>query len=77
MKRFIATFFVIVFAQTLCYAADECKSDSIKLGYQVYGNDTLFAEKFEYMISCGLSSAECETVVENYLQDRDVLAAMS
>ena len=77
MKRFIATFFVIVFAQTLCYAVEVSSSDSIKLGCQVYGNDTLFAEKFEYMISCGLSSAECETVVENYLQDRDVLAAMS
>ena len=61
MKRLITTFFVIVFAQTLCYAADECKSDSIKVEYQIYGNDTIYYNtyyQFRETVFCGLKQYE-------------------
>ena len=53
MKRFVITLFIIACVQTFCYAANENKLDSTKIGYQIFGNDTLVIEKVGDMFVSG------------------------
>ncbi len=48
MKRFFVIFFVIVFTQNLCYAAEynQIDCDSIKVEYQIYNNDTIYHKRY-------------------------------
>ena len=55
MKRLITSLFVIVFAQAFCCAVEDCKTDSIESGFQVFGNDTLVTINYENFISRGLA----------------------
>ena len=68
MKRLITTFFVIVFTQTLCYAVEVNSSDSVKVEYQIYGNDTIYYNtyyQFEETVFCGLKQYE-ESLFSKY-----------
>lgn len=68
MKRLITTFFVIVFTQTLCYAVEVSSSDSVKVEYQIYGNDTIYYNtyyQFRETVFCGLKQYE-ESLFSKY-----------
>lgn len=61
MKRFVLILTTLVFAQTLCYAVEVSSSDSVKVEYQIYGNDTIYYNtyyQFEETVFCGLKQYE-------------------
>ena len=63
MKRFITTLFTIVFMQSICYALgyNRIDSDSIKVEYQRYKNDTIYYNihyQLGETIFCGLKQYE-------------------
>ena len=49
MKRLILSFIAVVFVQMFCVANNVFNTDSTKIEYQIFGNDTLVIEKIEYM----------------------------
>lgn len=63
MKQFIFIFSVIFLSQTFCHATGHNIKDSIKVEYEVYGNDTVFYKKYSTSretTTCGLKKYEDE-----------------
>ena len=61
MKRLITTLFIIIFMQTLCFATQEYKTDSIKNEYQTYNSDTIYYNIYYQLgetVFCGLKQYE-------------------
>ena len=73
MKRFFITLFIIACMQTFCYAANENKPDSIKIEYQVHGNDTLVIEKVGYMFVSGFKQYIYDKPADYKNADYDVI----
>ncbi len=70
MKRFIATLFLCVFTQTLCFAIQEHITDSINIEYQTFNNDTIYYKKYyssdDVYIFCSLKKYEGDLFLKHH-----------
>ena len=83
MRRFVLTFYVIVFIQTLGFAieshiTDSQITDSVSIKYEICGNDTIYIKKYFSLGNttfCGLKKYEDDLFLElnkkvNQIEDR-------
>ena len=73
MKRLILSFIAVVFVQMFCVANNAFNTDSTKIEYQVYGNDTLVIEKIEYMFVSGFKQYIDDKPTDYENADYDVI----
>lgn len=59
--------------QTFCYAVEECKTDSIESGFQIFNNDTLATINYENFVSRGLTQYIDDSLVYYKNVDYDVI----
>ena len=73
MKRLVSSFIAFFYIQMICIANNAFNTDSVKIEYQVHGNDTLVIEKLKSLYACGLKQYINNSRVNYNNADYDVI----
>ena len=73
MKRFISSFVAVFFIPMFCIANNAFNTDSTKIEYQIFGNDTLVIEEVGYMFVSGFKQYIDDKPVEYKNADYDII----